>query len=244
MRLDRFLSRATGWSRRQADAAIRAGEVRVNGEACRNPASRLADNAQVEHAGRLIAQPRARYYMLNKPRDYVCANRDSQHRTVFQLLATSTTRGLNVAGRLDRDATGLVLLTDDGQWLHRVTSPRVGHLKIYRVTLADSLSAAAVEALAAGIRLRGEAKPCLPVELSGIGPLDWRIALREGRYHQIKRMFAAVGNQVNALHREAIGGVVLDPALPSGASRALHKAEIACFADARETTTQGKFIPS
>jgi len=229
MRLDKLLAHATGLTRSLAVRAIRAGEVRVNGEALRDPGSHVEPGARVEHRGQLLGAPRRRYYMVHKPAGYVCANRDSRHRTVFQLLDSSNPRDLHVAGRLDVDATGLVLISDDGAWSHRVMSPRHRHVKRYRVTLATVLTPEAQELLRAGIRLSGEARACAPAQLTQVDDTCWIVALTEGRYHQVKRMFVAAGNHVLALHREAIGPVVLDPDLPPGACRMLRPDEIAAF---------------
>ena len=229
MRLDKLLAHATGLTRSLAARAIRAGEVRVDGHVLRDPATHVEPSARIEHDHRVLEAPRARYFMVNKPSGYVCANRDTRHRTVFQLLDMPNPAGLNVAGRLDVDATGLVLITDDGNWLHRVTAPRYRHPKRYRATLASPLTPEAQQQLRASIRLKDEAKACAPVELAQLSPAEWRITLTEGRYHQVKRMFVAVGNHVLALHREAIGPIVLDPDLAPGAARPLHDEEVAVF---------------
>jgi 16S rRNA pseudouridine516 synthase len=229
MRLDKLLAHATGLTRSLAARAIRAGEVRVDGQTLRDPSLHVESSARIEHGERLLQAPRARYFMVHKPAGYVCANRDSRHRTVFQLLDAPNPGALHVAGRLDADATGLVLVTDDGAWSHRVTSPRHRHPKRYRVTLATALSADAQHRIRAGIHLRGEARACAPADLMPLSETEWRITLTEGRYHQVKRMFAAVGNDVLALHREAIGEIVLDPQLDPGGARALRAEEIAAF---------------
>jgi len=232
MRLDKRIAHATGLTRSLAARAIRSGEVRVNGKTLRNPAAHVEAGAKIEHDGRELGMPQARYFMVHKPAGYVCANRDARHRTVFQLLPETNLDELHVAGRLDVDATGLVLITDDGAWSHRVTSPRYRHPKRYRVTLASPLTPEAQGELRAGVRLRGEARVCLPAQLAQQSAVVWSITLSEGRYHQVKRMFAAVGNNVLALHREAIGAVVLDPALAPGAARPLRVEEIAAFGGA------------
>ena len=229
MRLDKLLAHATGLTRSLAARAIRAGEVTVNGNALRDPGAQVDPGARIEHARRLLEAPRARYFMVHKPTGYVCANRDSRHRTVFQLLDVANQRGLHVAGRLDVDATGLVLVTDDGAWSHRVMSPRHRCVKRYRVTLASVLAPEAERQLRAGVQLSGEANACESAELSQLDATVWLVSITEGRYHQVKRMFAAVGNHVLALHREAIGTIELDPDLMPGSARPLDVDEIAVF---------------
>jgi 16S rRNA pseudouridine516 synthase len=135
-----------------------------------------------------------------------------------------------VAGRLDIDTTGLVLLTDDGDWSHRITSPRHRCSKTYRAVLAEPLDESAVTRFAEGLLLRNEGKKTLPAELELLSPTEARLTLSEGRYHQVKRMFAALGNRVVALHRERIGAVALDAGLQPGQWRELTAQEIAALA--------------
>ncbi len=229
MRLDRYLSEVCLLTRREAQRAVRAGEVRVDGAVMLDPGRHVGETAGVEWQGRAIARPRRRYLMLNKPAGVVCATHDREHRTVLDLLDASDRPNLLVAGRLDLDATGLVLLTDDGAWLHRVTSPRHKVPKTYRVTLAEPLAEPAAALLRDGIRLRGESRSCAPAVLEPASELEWFITITEGKYHQVKRMFAAVGNRVFDLHRLRIGAIALDPALAAGAWRPLSEPEAGSF---------------
>jgi 16S rRNA pseudouridine516 synthase len=167
--------------------------------------------------------------MLHKPAGCVCATEDREHRTVLDLLDAQNPTGLHVAGRLDIDATGLVLITDDGEWSHRVTSPRHKFPKTYRVTLETPLSEEAATTLRAGVALRNEPRRCAPAALERLADSAWRLTITEGKYHQVKRMLAAVGNRVLALHRERIGKVALDPDLSPGEYRPLTDEEIAAF---------------
>lgn len=230
LRLDRLLARASGLSRSDAQRAIRRGEVRVDGVSLTDPAAHVPGDARIELAGVTLAATGPRYFMLHKPVGYVCATTDREHRTVLDLLDIPNKAGLHIAGRLDLDATGLVLITDDGDWSHRVTAPRHGIPKTYRVTLAAPLGAAAAAALRTGVALRGEARPCAPAELEVLGETEVRVTITEGRYHQVKRMFAAIGNHVVQLHRERIGELRLDPGLAAGAVRPLTASEIGYFA--------------
>lgn len=230
-RLDRFLCAASGSPRRLVQRAIRGAEVLVNGATVTDPGTHIGAADRVSWRGRPVAAPAARYFMLNKPPGVVCATRDREHRTVLDLLDVPNRAGLHVAGRLDIDATGLVLITDDGEWSHRITAPRHKLPKAYRVTLAAPPNPAAVKALETGIQLRNEPKRCAPVDVEVLAGNQVRLTVTEGKYHQVKRMFAAVGNRVLALHREAIGNIVLDPRLRPGDYRELSHAEQALAQD-------------
>lgn len=231
VRLDRFLVQATALSRSQAQRAVRAGRVTLGGARVSDPALQLArQHEPVRLDGELIEPTGPRYLMLHKPAGYVCATRDAQHATVLDLLPRALRDGLHVAGRLDRDTTGLVLLTDDGNWSHRVTSPRHRCAKRYRVTLAEALSDADIERLGEGLMLRDEKRPTRPARVERLGERELWLTLEEGRYHQVKRMFGALGNRVVTLHRDRIGVLQLDPtALPEGAFRELTEAEVAAL---------------
>lgn len=226
MRLDKYLSQSTGLSRSAVRALLRRGAVSVDGLVEKAPERQVAAGQAIELEGLPVQAPGPRYFMLHKPLDVVCATEDRSHRTVLSLLDEPRVEALHPVGRLDRDATGLVLLTDDGQWSHGITAPRRHKDKMYRVTLAEPLAASAVERFARGMLLQGEDKPTLPARLELVSPTEARVTLQEGRYHQVKRMFAALGNRVLSLHREAIGPLVLDPALAPGEYRALTPDEV------------------
>jgi len=225
-RLDRLLAGATDLSRVEAQRAIRVGEVQVDGRVVSDPATRIPPGAQVEYAGQDLAMTGYRYFMLNKPAGVVCATRDREHRTVLDLLDVPNRSSLHIAGRLDIDATGLVLITDDGDWSHRIMSPRHKLPKTYRVQLAEPIDDSALAALRAGVTLRGEDRPCAPAVVELLSPAEIRLTITEGRYHQVKRMLAATGNHVRQLHRERVGNVVLDPSLAPTAYRPLTDREL------------------
>jgi 16S rRNA pseudouridine516 synthase len=229
MRLDRRVSLATGLTRSQSQRAIRAGAVTVDESPRTDPAHHVASDARIALHGEELATAMPRYYMLNKPAGYVCVTRDRRHRTVLDLLPVANKRGLHVAGRLDIDATGLVLISDDGVWTHRIIAPRHKLAKTYRVTLDAPLGEDAAAVLRAGVPLRGERRRCAPALCEELPDGFWRVSITEGKYHQIKRMFAAVGNHVLSLHRERIGVVALDPSLAAGAFRPLTADEIESF---------------
>jgi 16S rRNA pseudouridine516 synthase len=228
-RLDKYLCHATGLSRSQAQVTIRLGQVTVDGEVVRDPSYKFGAAAQVAWREQGVELQGHRYYMLNKPQGVICATSDPSHRTVIDLLAGEKVKGLHAAGRLDIDTTGLVLLSDDGDWTHRITAPRHKCPKRYRVTLAEPLAPEAATLFAAGIELRNEAKKTQPATLDIISPTEVRLTIGEGKYHQVKRMFAAIGNHVVALHREAIGTLQLDESLAPGEYRLLSEEERGVF---------------
>jgi len=226
-RLDRLLGRIAGISRAQAQKEIRTGMVQVNGVVLTNPAQHVKNDDRLTRNGQLLPQFGYRYFMLHKPVGVVCTSGDHHYRNAIDLLAAANPNGLHVAGRLDVDTTGLVLITDDGEWSHRLTSPRHKQPKVYRATLTEPLSRNARQQLESGIQLKGEPRPCQPAVVEVLGENIIQLTLVEGKYHQVKRMLAAVGNQVVDLHRESIGTILLDPALAPGQSRPLRPDEIA-----------------
>jgi 16S rRNA pseudouridine516 synthase len=230
MRLDRFLSHAAGLTRTAAQHAIRGGRVAVAGVYARDPALKVAEGAVIVLDGVSLGPRRPRYLMLHKPAGCVCATSDGLHPTVLDLLPRAERSGLHVVGRLDLDATGLVLLTDDGDWSHRVAAPRRKCPKTYVADLASPIAEDALAVLRRGVRLRGEVRDAAPAEVERLGPAHVRMTVTEGRYHQVKRMFAAVGNRVTALHRERVGPVSVDPVLAPGEWRALTDDEVSALA--------------
>ena len=151
MRLDKLLSNASNLTRSQAVKAIRQGDVLVDGEIVTKGAEKVTEENQVTYLGVPISEPKPRYYMLNKPIDCVSANKDKNSLTVFDYLTVPRRDQLHVAGRLDKDTTGLILATDDGQWSHRLTSPKHEHTKRYRVTLSDEITRDAIQQLEQGV---------------------------------------------------------------------------------------------
>lgn len=227
MRLDFFVANASGLSRKDAKRALSAGEVWVDGEPCRKGAHRLAPGQQVTLRGLPLVLASDRYLMLHKPAGVVCATEDKDHLTVLSLIPPELRRGLLVVGRLDLDTTGLLLLTTDGQWSHRVTSPRRQCPKTYRVGLAAPLAQDALTALKQGVMLKNDPKPAVATEAVAVDASTIDLTITEGRYHQVKRMVAAVGNRVSQLHRLRIGDVQLDRTLAPGEYRELSAEEMA-----------------
>ncbi|EKO3564185.1 MULTISPECIES: 16S rRNA pseudouridine(516) synthase RsuA [Vibrio] len=227
MRLDKFLCDALGTTRKESTQLLKSGDVTVDGIVRKSGSCQVTELSQVEWQGRALTLSGPRYIMLHKPQGYVCSHEDSFNQTAFVLLDEANQRDLHFAGRLDVDTTGLVLITDDGQWSHRVTSPKHHCEKTYRVWLADPITAEYTEQFAKGIELRGERDLTRPAQLEIIDQQQVLLTIHEGKYHQVKRMFAALGNKVVGLHRERVGDIVLDPGLEPGESRYLTESEIA-----------------
>lgn len=221
MRLDKFICDCTGLTRSQAGKSIRQGLVSINGEPVKQAARQVSVTDQVELDGELLQLIGPRYIMLHKPAGYVCANDDPEHPIVFTLLDEPLVERLHTVGRLDLDTTGLLLLTDDGQWSHRLSSPKHHVAKTYRVWTADPIPAEAIAQFAAGVMLRGEKEPTKPAQLELVATHEALLTIHEGRYHQVKRMFAAIGNKVERLHRERIGALQLPEDLDEGEYRYL-----------------------
>lgn len=227
MRLDKYVSHNSGISRSDARKAIRAGRVQLDGAPYTDPALLITPGCPVALDGNDLTPRTTQYIMLHKPAGYVSATQDSQP-TVIDLLPVPLQQ-LHIAGRLDKDTTGLLLLTDDGQWSHRITSPHRDCKKCYRVTTAEPVTDALLDKLRNGIMLRNESRPTLPADAERETTHTLRLYLREGKYHQVKRMIAAAGNHVTQLHRISIGTVELDPNLNPGHWRSLTPDEVACF---------------
>lgn len=226
MRLDKFIGNNTNLSRTQIHIAIKQGLIAVNDIVIHKTNAQIQTGDSIFFKGEAITERKPRYLMLHKPAGYVSANSDSEHPTVLDLIDLPFKHDLHVAGRLDIDTTGLVLLTDDGQWNHKVTSPKHHHTKTYLITTADPIDKMAISLFAEGILLHGESKKTLPALLDIIDSHCARLSICEGKYHQVKRMFAALGNRVASLHRERIGAITLTADLPEGKFRQLTRDEI------------------
>ncbi len=224
MRLDRYLSESTDLTRSLARSALLRGEVTVNGEVVKRGSLIVQDGDTVVWDGDTLTPIGLRHLMLNKPPGYECTQRTGQYPSVLELLDIEKRDRLNPVGRLDVDTTGLLLITDDGPWTHRVIAPRQRCDKVYLATLAEPVSIDAVEIFAGGMDLKDES--VLPAQLEILDPTTVRLTLQEGKYHQVKRMFGALGNRVVTLHRERIGTVTLDADLAPGESRFLTDAEV------------------
>ena len=167
-----------------------------------------------------------RYFMLHKPAGYVCANKDDLHPTVFDLLDEPNMSDFHVAGRLDIDTTGLVIITNDGDWSHKITSPKHNKFKTYLVETQEPINEEAIVALEQGVQLHNEKELTRPAIVDKLASYSLRLSICEGKYHQVKRMLAAVDNKVVELHREKIANIHLDENLASGEYRPLTAAEL------------------
>lgn len=230
MRLDRYLSEHTPYTRSEIKQLIRDQRVSVDEQRATRAQQPVLAQQQKICVDDVRILPRGNgYLMLHKPDGYLCANVDADKPVVTDLLRDSefASQSWQIVGRLDLETTGLVLLTTDGQWNHRITSPNSQCGKRYRVELAHALAPESEQQLCAGILLHGEKRPTRPAHIERLAPTTVLITIYEGRYHQVKRMFAACGNRVLKLHREAIGALSLDPTLAPGAFRPLQQHELA-----------------
>lgn len=226
MRLDKYIAQTTDLSRALVKLALRSKRVMVNGEQIKDAGLHIGPTDTVQLDGEALSPVGPRYFMLHKPLGYICATTDNEHPTVLELLDEPNKKILHIAGRLDIDTTGLVLITDDGPWNHRVTSPRHECQKTYYVTLANDLVADAEAKLQVGLLLNSEKHLTKPATLERLYSNEVRLTISEGKYHQVKRMFAALDNRVVELHRERIGAITLDDSLAVGEYRRLTEAEV------------------
>ena len=227
MQLDRYLSKYAGLSRKSILRLLHLGQVQVDNTVTHSRTHEVNDFSQVHIEGELLSLHKpARYFMMNKPAGILSATKDSQHTTAIELISEENSSDLHIAGRLDRATTGLLILTNDGKWSRQLTEPIQKIPKVYLVETAHAISPPTPEIFQQGIYFKYENITTSPAEIEIINPTSCRLTIYEGRYHQVKRMFAAVGNRVIALHRESMGEIVLDQSLAAGKYRALNQKEI------------------
>lgn len=226
-RLDKLLAGTGKWSRREVKALVRQGLVRVDGRLAASAEDKLDPAATVVTvAGETISLCRFTYVMLHKPAGVLTATEDRKQPTVLDLLPPELRRiGLAPVGRLDKDTEGLLLLTNDGELAHRLLSPKYHVDKRYLARVDGELSAADMEAFARGMTL-GDGLECLPAGLEVLPDRVCIVTLREGKFHQVKRMLAARGAPVLYLKRLSMGPLTLDDSLAAGAYRLLRAEEI------------------
>ena len=234
MRLDRFLSETTDLTRSLAKRALKNGEVEINGLPAKQAAVHIdPDNDRITWQGEMLSLVGLRYLMMHKPVGVECTARRGLYPRAIDLIELPNADRFQPVGRLDVDTTGLLLMTDDGHWAHRIMSPKHRCAKVYRATLAEpwegDIAQQAIEQVSEGVMLEGEDALTKPATLTMLSPTEAQLTLTEGRYHQVKRMFAALGNHVEQLHRHSIGPIVLDDDLAPGEWRELSAEEVALF---------------
>lgn len=219
IRLDKFISERSEYTRSQIKEIARKGGISVNGCAVKAADTKIdPENDRVSVKGRELSASRYRYILLNKPEGYVSSTGDSDGKNVMELVPPEMrTKDMFPAGRLDKDSLGALLITDDGELAHRMLSPKKHIPKIYLVKLARPFENDYVEKFMSGLELENGEK-CLPAKLKKGESSDFLafVELNEGKYHQVKRMFAAVGNHVQQLMRVSLGGLLMPENLVSG----------------------------
>ena len=227
MRLDRLLSECTALSRSQLRQIIKNGSVSVDGIVITSPEHKVcSDTARVELDGKTVSYEKFCYYMLNKPAGILSATDDKKQKTVIDLFpAELKKKNLFPVGRLDKDTTGLLIITNDGDFAHRVISPRSEIVKTYHAVTETPVNDADIEAFRQGIVLADGTK-CLPAGPEKLPDGSCLVRVMEGKYHQVKRMLASRGKPVTALMRLSIGGLELDKGLLPGQFRQLSEKEL------------------
>lgn len=227
MRLDKFLSQTAGMTRSEAKQELKKGTVSVNGRTVKDGSVKIEEEKDCIMLGqRPLSYTRFRYFLLHKPAGYVTATEDRREPTVLELLSGMDTRNLFPVGRLDKDTEGLLLLTDDGKLAHQLLSPKKHVDKTYQVRLSRPVTAEDIQLLEKGVEI-GDETPTLPAKVCQISEQELLLTIQEGRFHQIKRMAAAVGNEVCYLKRLSMGALSLPEELACGDFRALTEEEIA-----------------
>jgi len=229
MRFDRFICKHTEYSQKQARFLVASGRARLNGAVVTDGYQPVTRFCHVSLDDRVLQAREACYLMLNKPPGYLSATRDPDHATVMELIPSELHAQLHIAGRLDRQTSGLLILTNDGHWSRLLTAPEQKIPKVYRVETLWPITADTVAVFEQGVYLATEGITTSPAKLEVLGRNEARLTIFEGRFHQVKRMFLHVDNMVTALHRESVGEIVLDEALAPGEHRALTAAEIGCI---------------
>lgn len=225
-RLDRYLSKQLQINRRDVKPLLATGRVRVDGVIARDTDRLINQFTSIAVDDKTLPCAQAQYLMMHKPAGLLSATKDAAQPTVFALLDATQHEGLHIVGRLDKNSTGLLLLTNDGEWSRGLMAPDQHVKKTYIVGVKHPISAECVEAFLRGIHFPFEDVVTLPARLEVLAPRLALVTLTEGRYHQIKRMFGRFRNPVLSLHRTRIGAITLDPTLQPGAYRPLHSSEL------------------
>ena len=231
-RLDKIISSQLNISRSVARTDIRVGKVFVDGQLVRDPSFQVdAEKSFIKHCGQAVGYKKYIYILMNKPQGVLSASDDKSRKTVVDLVPESLRRqNLFPVGRLDKDTTGLLIITDDGEFAHRVISPKKNVWKTYVATLDGEVTEPMCKAFAEGVVL-ADGKKCRPALLTPLSDNRAQIKISEGKYHQIKRMFGTVGLGVNSLERTALGGLSLPNELTYGECRELSNDELSSIFD-------------
>lgn len=224
MRLDKYLSAYAGMTRKEARQAVHRGVVAVDGIVVKSESMKVEAGRSVTLNGETVQAEEFVYYMMNKPAGVITATKDTHDKTVLDLVP-EIRRAVFPMGRLDKDTEGLLILTDDGALSHRLLSPKFHVEKVYEVEYEGELAETAVDAFARGLDI-GERRLTKPASLLLVTPGRAELTLSEGKFHQVKRMFAVSGACVTGLRRIAFAGITLDEALAPGDCRRLTEAEV------------------
>ncbi len=228
-RLDKIISTQLNIPRSVARKHIRWGKVSVDGKVLRDPAVQVSPESAIEYRGQAVVYKEHIYIIMNKPKGVLSASNDKSRETVVDIVPDDLRRnGLAPVGRLDKDTTGLLIITDDGDFAHNVISPKKNVIKTYEVLLDGEITDDMIPVFEEGIVLADGTK-CRPAVLKRIAENKAEIKISEGKYHQIKRMFGTVGLGVNELKRTALGGLKLPEELGEGECRELSESEISCI---------------
>jgi 16S rRNA pseudouridine516 synthase len=225
-RLDRFISAKTATPKSNVRLMLAQKRIRVDGQLATDLSQPIDQFSHVVLDGNVLQNNSRRYIMMNKPIGVVSATKDEQHKTVMDLLCEEDAADLHIVGRLDLNSSGLLLLTNDGDWSRALMSPENKVSKVYEVTLENPVTQNYIQAFAEGMYFSYEDITTKPAQLERISECIARVTLEEGRYHQIKRMFGRFRNPVLALHRVSIGEIKLDDGLAPGEYRVLRENEI------------------
>ncbi len=227
MQLDKYLIKHDGMSRKRFLQLLNQKEICVDGEIVSNRDYEVSDFKRVTIEGEALKAHQAAYYiMLNKPQGILSATKDDLHKTAIDLIEEDYKNQLHIAGRLDRSSTGLLILTNDGKWSRHITEPKQKIPKTYLVETVYAISPDTPALFNKGIFFAFEGITTSPAQIALLSENRCLLTIYEGRYHQIKRMFAAAGNRVQALHRLSMGKIRLDENLKPGEYRALTEDEI------------------
>lgn len=232
IRLDKFLSEMSGWTRSEVKKIVRTGSVTVDGNEVKKPETKIDEKLSIVRVdGRQIKYNKYEYYMLNKPKGFVSATTDREHKTVVDIISSSEKNDLFPVGRLDIDTEGLLLITNDGELAHRLLSPKNHVEKTYYVEVSGILDDADVDAVEKGLDI-GEEKNTIPAKME-ILKTDIQnnisscyLTIHEGKFHQVKRMMKKLGKTVTYLKRVSMGSLILDSKLKKGNYRKLTEQEI------------------